>query len=375
MTDPMAVTSVEYRDRLRRLREKLAGQTADAVYVSSPASIAHLTGLAITPHERLVGLLVPEAGEPALIVPALETVAARASPAGIGVVSWDDAEGPWGALHATFRETGTRTLAVEKNAVTVSVLERLQEALGSASFEDAAPLLVELRLRKSPSELALLAAASEVLDACLRELPRLLRVGAREDELAFRVDELARRHGSEGNPFEPIVLSGPNSALPHGKPGDRELQEGDLVIVDFGATRGGYCADVTRTFAVTEPSARAQEIYAVVADAQETALLAVLPGVSCSDVDQAARQVIETAGYGEFFVHRTGHGLGLEVHEPPSLVAGEERALEPAMVLTVEPGIYLPDFGGVRIEDDVAIRTGGAEILTTATRELVVVPA
>jgi Xaa-Pro dipeptidase len=374
MMDAVAIRQDEYGDRVARLRAALAVSGIDGVYVSSRAGVAYLTSVALTPHERLVALVVPRDGEPTFLVPALEATAASAAPAGFRVVSWDDAEGPWEALRTTLVQAGIRTLALEKDAVTVRVLERLQEILGSDSFPDGSPLLVELRLRKSPGELALLDMAADVLDACLEDLPRLLRPGVREADVAFAVDELVRRHGGEGNAFDTIVLGGPNSALPHGKPGARELRDGDLVIADFGAIRGGYCADVTRTFAVGEPGARAREIHAVVAGAQEAGVSAVFPGVSCSEVDRAARQVIEAAGYGEFFVHRTGHGLGLEVHEPPSLVAGEELLLEPGMVVTVEPGIYLPDFGGVRIEDDVAVGADGAEVLTTATRDLVVVP-
>ena len=362
----------EYRGRLARLRERLAAEGSDGLYASAPATITYFARVAITPHERLVGLTVPVDGEPALVVPALEEEYARANAAGIGVVAWDDAEGPWDALERALTASRPRTLAVEKDALTVRVFEAIERILPHASFPDASPLLTELRLRKSPAELAAIRAAGVIVDECLAEVPSLLRSGAREAEIAFALDGLVRRCGGEGTPFDTIVLGGPNAALPHGTPGERELGEGDMVIVDFGAVRGGYCADVTRTFAVGEPGAREREIYDVVQEAQEAGCAAIRPGVTCAEVDAAARSVVEAAGYGELFVHRTGHGLGLEVHEPPSLVAGEDRVLEPGVVVTVEPGIYVPGVTGVRIEDDVAVTEDGFVRLTNAERALVV---
>lgn len=372
--NPLA-DGAEYRGRMERVRERLAADGVDALYASAPASITYLTGVAITPHERLLALVVPADGEPALVVPALEEEHARANAAGISALAWDDSDGPWAALERALSAPRPRVLALEKDAMNVRVFEAVQAIVPNAAFPDASPLLTELRMRKSPAEVEAIRAAATILDACLAELPSLLRAGAREAEVAFALDGLARQRGGEGTPFLTMVLSGPNGALPHGSSGSRELRAGDLVVADFGTVRYGYCGDVTRTFAVGEPDARAREIYDVVREAQQAGCEAVGPGVTCADVDAAARRVIEAAGYGELFVHRTGHGLGLEVHEPPSLVAGEKRVLEPAMVVTIEPGVYLPGFGGVRIEDDVVVTDDGFERLTTAGRELVVCAA
>ena len=345
------------------------------VLLSSPANIAYLSGVSITPHERLIALFIPGEGDPVLVVPALEAEAARENPAALAHAVWDDAEGPFGVLRGIFERAGARSLALEKDVVTVRVFEALAEIVGGERFSDCSGLLKALRMRKSPTELALLRRAAGVLDACLAELPPLLRPGATEVELAFELGRLLREQGSQGTPFEAIVLGGPNAALPHGRPGARALQAGDLVIVDFGSVHEGYCADVSRTFAVGEPSEQAREIFEIVRKAQAAGCEAVRAGAQCGDVDRAARAVIEGSGYGEHFVHRTGHGLGLEVHEPPDLAAGNEQRLEPGAVVTVEPGIYLAGFAGVRIEDDLAVVEDGHESLTSARRDLIVCPA
>jgi Xaa-Pro dipeptidase len=329
----------------------------------------------ITPHERLIALVVPRGGEGILVVPALEAASARENPAGLAVLAWEDSEGPFNVVRDALRRSRVRRLAIEKDSVTVRVFEALQDALPGDPFADVTPIVTELRMRKSQAELALLERAAAILDECLTQVPALLRPGRSEAEIAFALDGLVRTNGAEGTPFDTIVLSGPNAALPHGRPGERELRAGDLVIVDVGAVHAGYCADVTRTFTIGEPDEQAQEIYGIVRAAQEAAREAVRPGGRCHDVDAAARSIIETAGFGQSFIHRTGHGVGLEVHEPPSLVAGEERVLEPGMVVTVEPGIYLPGVGGVRIEDDVAVGSDGPDVLTTASRALLAVSA
>jgi Xaa-Pro dipeptidase len=365
----------EYRERLRRLRMAMERAGLEYVLLSSPANIAYLSGVSITPHERLIGLFVPGEGEPVLVVPTLESEAARENPAALVSAAWDDAEGPFGVLGGVLERAGARSLAIEKDAVTVRVAEALAEVVGSDDFADCSGLLRELRLRKSPAELELLRRAARVLDACLGELPPLLRPGRTEAELAFELQRLLREHESQGTPFEAIVLAGPNAALPHGRPGARALEDGDLVIVDFGSVHEGYCADVARTFAVGEPSEQAREVFEIVREAQEAGREAVRAGTPCRDVDRAARAVIEARGYGEHFVHRTGHGLGLQVHEPPDLAAGSEERLEPGAVVTVEPGIYLPGVTGVRIEDDLAVGEDGHESFTTTRRDLVVCPA
>jgi Xaa-Pro dipeptidase len=369
------VPKSEYGERLERLRDGMARREWQAVYIASPANIRYLAGVAITPFERLAALVVPRDTDPFLLVPALEAESAAENAAGMTVFSWKDEDGPFGVLGSALQHAAVKGVALEKESVNVTVFEALQAALGEPSFADASALMAELRMRKSTAEVEAIAGAAAVLDACLAELPGSLRPGRSEAEVSFELDGLVRRYGGEGTAFETTVLSGPNAALPHGRPGARELSEGDLVIVDFGAVRDGYCADVTRTFAVGEPSDEAREIFELVRAAQAAGCEAVRAGTLCSEVDAAARSVIDAGGQGEFFVHRTGHGLGLDVHEPPSLVAGNDQPLELGTVVTVEPGIYLPGVLGVRIEDDLAVLHDGPRRLTTAPRELIVCPA
>jgi Xaa-Pro dipeptidase len=369
------IPKAEYGERLERLREGMALREWQAVYIASPANLRYVTGVAITPFERLAALVVPRAVDPFLVVPALEAESAGKNAAGMTVLSWKDEEGPFGVLSAALEQAGVKDVALEKESVNVRVFEALQAVLGEGSFGDASPLLAELRMRKSAAEVQAIAGAAAVLDACFAELPQSLRPGRSEADVAFELDGLVRRHGGDGTAFQTTVLSGPNAALPHGHPGARELGEGDLVIVDFGAVHDGYCADATRTFAVGEPSVEARETFELVRAAQAAGCEAVRAGALCSEVDAAARGVIEDGGRGEFFVHRTGHGLGLDVHEPPSVVAGNDQPLEPGNVITVEPGVYIPGLLGVRIEDDLAVTDDGYQRLTNAQRELVVCPA
>jgi len=259
-------------------------------------------------------------------------------------------------------------------------------ALGSAGAELVpSDRRVEAeRLRKDPAELAALRQAGELLDRVAVNVLASIRVGQIERDIAAEIDFLLKKGGFERPAFDTIVASGPNSALPHAQPGPRALEDGDLVVLDFGGVYDGYCVDLTRTVSVGEPSAEARRLYDAVFEAQAAALAIVGPGVRVSEVDQAARGVLERHGLGLAFGHATGHGLGLEVHEEPRVgplradVPGvapvsRDEVLEPGVVITVEPGAYVAGLGGVRIEDDVAVVAGGAELLTHVSRKLRVV--
>lgn len=354
-----------------RLRAWLDAQGADAAWISDPVSIAYLTGFRTDPAERLMGLAVG-AGGPVLVVPGLEQESAERHTHGVEVVGWRDGTDAFavaaGALGAS------RRLAVEKHHLTLAVAERLQGAAAARDLLDAGPMVRDLRRRKSAEEIREMERAAEVTDRVTEEILGLLRPGMTELEVSMHISMLIGREGATLS-FESIVQSGPNSAEPHLRPTSRLLEPGDLVLLDFGAAWRGYCADTTRTWVVGPPDERQREVHAVVLAAHDAAVAVVRAGVSAGEVDAAARRVITEAGYGDRFTHRVGHGLGLEVHEAPSLDPGSRTVLEEGNIVTIEPGVYIRGWGGVRIEDDIVVEAGGGRSLTAADRSLRVVAA
>jgi Xaa-Pro aminopeptidase len=228
----------------------------------------------------------------------------------------------------------------------------------------------ELRLRKDSHELAHIRLAIRRAEESFRELQQFIKPGATERELALKLEYLMRDKGARRAAFDTIVASAGNGAMPHASVTGRRIRKGDLVTIDFGAEANGYCCDITRTICIGRPTARQREIHELVRSAQESAMKSVRPGVSCKSVDDAAREVIRKAGHGAHFGHGTGHGIGLMVHEGPSVSPLSKDSVEPGMVFTVEPGVYIPGWGGVRIEDMVLATDGGIKVLTTLPREL-----
>jgi Xaa-Pro aminopeptidase len=228
-----------------------------------------------------------------------------------------------------------------------------------------------LRERKSPEEVALIRAAAGVAERALERTLAQVKPGLTEFAVAGALEHALREEGSEGFPFETIVASGPRSALPHARAGDRALERGDFLLIDFGAVVGGYCSDITRTVVLGRADARQREVHDVVREANAAACLGVRAGMRGRDADAVARDYIDGRGFSEAFGHSLGHGVGLEVHEAPRLARGAETALPEGAVVTIEPGVYLPGWGGVRIEDDVHLAAGGAELLTHFTRDLI----
>ena len=349
----------------------MARQGLDALYVTRPVSIAYLSGFYAEPHERLMALAV-RAGSATLVVPALERERAATNAEQAPVLSWRDGEDPYALVREAL---GTcHRLGVEKEHLTVQAAEALAAVVGARELVDVAPEIRRLRRTKSPAELAKLARACAITDSVADEVISGLHPGQSELELALNIGAAIGARGAALS-FETSVQSGANSAMPHHHPSGRKLESGDFVLFDFGAAFEVYRADLTRMAVVGPPTARQREIYAVVLRAHDAAIDAVRPGATTGQVDAAARGVIEAAGFGAHFFHRVGHGLGLEVHEDPSLDPGSTTVLEPGMVFTIEPGIYLPGWGGVRVEDDVVVETAGCRVLSSANRELRVVQA
>ena len=349
----------------------MSARQVDAAYVTKPVSIGYLTGFHANPHERLMALAVTGDGA-TLIVPALEQQkAAAASSGAAGVVGWRDGEDAYALVAEALR--GRREVAVEKDHLTLLAAETLAERIGAATLLDAGPLLRRLRLTKSRAEIDTLQRAAAITDAAGEELFGRVRAGQTEIAVAEMLGGIVAELGGTLS-FDTLAQSGPNSAMPHARPSTRKLQAGDYVLLDFGAAFDGYKADSTRMAVVGEPSERHAAIHRLVLDAHDAAVEAVRAGATTGEVDAAARQVIDAAGYGDRFFHRIGHGLGLEEHEDPSLDPGSTTELEPGMVFTVEPGVYIPGWGGVRIEDDVVVEEDGCRVLTKMDRSLRVIP-
>lgn len=347
----------------------MAARHIDAAYITRPVSIGYLTGFFAEPIERLMALAV-RPNSATLIVPALEQQKAAVHAENAEILAWRDGEDAYGFVARAL--AGCSEIAVEKEHLSLHAAEVLTSRSHVSELVDVGPQLRQLRLIKQPNEISKLVRAAAITDAATDEAMTRMRAGQSEVEIALMLGAIIGELGGE-LAFESLVQSGSNSALPHARPSNRKLEPGDFVLLDFGASFEGYKADTTRMAVVDEPSARHREIHQLVLDAHDAAIESVRAGVTTGEVDAAARRVIEAAGHGEHFFHRIGHGLGLEVHEDPSLDPGSETMLEPGMVFTIEPGIYIPGWGGVRIEDDVVVEETGCRVLTKADRSLRVV--
>ena len=355
--------------RLEKFISEMAKAGFEGAIVSPGANLYYLTGLHIhEAGERLTVLVVNAEGEYMLLAPSLYENVIENFPA----TFWRDGENPYHRLSWILGELklSEGRLLIENTMRADWLINILK--LGNGRFELYPLDLVtrELRMRKDRHEIEAMKHAAKAVDRVFEEILGWDLLGMRERDLALKI-ELAVRELSDGISFEPIVASGENAANPHHAPGDRRLRKGDMVILDYGAKWKGYCSDITRTIALGQPNEKLLEIYEVVKEAQENAYRAVREGIPAREVDRAARETIAKAGYGEYFTHRTGHGLGLDVHEEPYIGPDSETVLENGMTFTIEPGIYIPGLGGVRIEDDVVVQDGRGKRLTRAERELI----
>ena len=346
----------------------------DALLLTPGPDLRYVVGYDARGLERLTCLAVPAAGEPFLVVPRLELPAAQASPAGrlgLEIIGWDETDDPYALVAGRLGRPGAVGLSDRMWALMVL---RFAAALPGARQELASAALSALRSVKSAAEVAALREAGRAIDRVHARVPGWLRAGRTEEQVAADIGDAILAEGHSRVDFA-IVASGPNAASPHHAAAGRVLREGDAVVVDIGGTMPtGYCSDCTRTYVIGEPQADFAAYYQVLRDAQEAACAAVRPGVSAEAVDAAARDPIAAAGYGSYFVHRTGHGIGLETHEDPYIVAGNAEPLRAGNAFSVEPGIY-PGPHGARIEDIVVCTDQGCERLNTVTRELLSVPA
>jgi Xaa-Pro aminopeptidase len=370
MTTPF--TRDDYAARMARAAADAQAAGLDGLLVTPGPDLVWLTGYRPTAMtERLTVLLLTADHEPTLVVPTLEKPDAERAvgAAAATLVEWADGADPYAAPSARLRPDGR--YGVSDNAWALHLLH-LQAALPGAAFDSLTASLPMLRAVKDANELARLAAAGAAADATYDEIVQVRFAGRRETEVAADLADLLRQHGHEQVDFT-VVGSGPNGANPHHEAGERVIEPGDCVVLDFGGLLAGYGSDTSRTVSVGEPSAEVRAVHEVVRQAQQAGVDAVRPGVACQDVDRAARAVIEDAGYGPQFIHRTGHGIGVTTHEPLYMIEGEELPLVPGMCFSVEPGVYLPGKFGVRIEDIVTVTDDDGRRLNTTGRDLRVV--
>jgi Xaa-Pro aminopeptidase len=365
------VTGVaRYAERRRRAVEALGGAGLDGLVVTPGPDLRYLTGYDALPLERLTMLRLTPHADPVMLVPGLERAAAAAAEGieGIELTTWADGDDVYVAAAPLL---GPNRYAVSDRMWSVHLLG-FQSAVPDATFVATSRGLPPLRAVKDPDEIEALARAGAAADLVFASIVTSPFAGRPERDVANELGELLRANGHETVDFA-IVGSGPNGASPHHDAGDRRIRPGEAVVLDFGGFAGGYGSDITRTVVVGEPPAGFDEVYEIVRRAQQAAFEAVRPGIACEDVDAAARAVIEQAGFGERFIHRTGHGIGLETHEDPYIVEGNRMPLREGMTFSIEPGIYLEDRFGVRIEDIVAVTADGARRLNEAPRELQIV--
>ncbi len=361
----------DHAARLRGAASRLAEAGGSALLVAPSPDLRYLIGYEPMPLERPTVLVIDAAGGAALVVPELERPLAAAAPAAnlLEFVPWRDDEDPYALIAAHVPRDGSVFVG---DRIWGSHVLALQGALPGAAWASAAPIVGAMRARKDAEELDALRRAATAADAALGDLLSEPLAGRTEGAVAATLADLLIERGHDTAEFT-IVASGPNAASPHHEPTDRRIGAGDPIVIDFGGRVDGYYSDTTRTVVVGEPGERVRAVHAVVAEAHRAATDRVRPGVEIQTVDWAARAVIDAAGFGDRFIHRTGHGIGLEVHEPPYATSGDHTVLEPGMTFSVEPGIYLEGELGVRIEDIVAVTDDGVEPLNTTSRALVVI--
>jgi Xaa-Pro aminopeptidase len=363
-------------NRIQQLQQHLVANGLSGMALMPGPNMIYLSNIHTHMSERPVLFLVPAAGAPAVIIPTLEAMKAQA--AGVPtqrIFDWDDVGGFAGAFDsaAAALDMSTWTLGVEGLHMRVLEREQLQASAPGLQVRQADDVMSSLRRIKDDIEVAAMEQAVAVAEQALEALLPRIALGMSEKQIAALLTQELLARGGESIAFGPIVSAGPNGASPHAVPTDRPIQQGDLLVIDWGVYVDGYPSDITRTFAVGEIDPELQRIHEIVREANAQGKLAARPGVTGEEVDRAARAVIEAAGYGEYFFHRTGHGLGLEIHEEPNMVQGNTTPLEPGNVFTIEPGIYLAGRGGVRIEDNVLVTSDGHRSLTTFPRELMTV--
>ncbi|MBS7623384.1 aminopeptidase P family protein [Candidatus Bathyarchaeota archaeon] len=367
-------TMREFKERCARVRVIMDEKSVDALCLTPSADMYYLTGFWTDPAERPILCTLPRAGEPMFMVPRLYEEQVRQRSWIDDVQVWDEETGTVAQLRELLQK-----LKILEGKIAVpdrlwmSQFRLFQEAAPEADYVFTSEILGRMRMIKSEQEIRCMERAAQLAEAALAATFPLCREYSREYELAAHLEYEMRVKGAEGSAFETIVASGPNGSIPHHGSGDRKLRDGEFVTFDVGARLNRYCSDITRTVAVGKISPKMERVYNTVWKAYQEAVSAVKPGIASENVDLAARRVIVDSGYGEYFIHRTGHGVGLDIHEPPYIRQRDQTRLEAGMTFSIEPGVYIPGEFGVRIEDVVVVTEEGCRPLTKYPAEMIAV--
>ncbi|MBM7653146.1 M24 family metallopeptidase [Neobacillus cucumis] len=361
--------------RLIKLQTWMKENEIEVSFLTSSENVFYLSGYFTDPHERLLALVVFQEKEPFLVCPAMEVPDAKRSSWEHEIIGYSDIDNPWELIFKSIQNRNHPILkvAIEKEHMNVERYEQLLGLFPKASFISAEEKLRMLRMIKDAKELKIIEEACALADYAVEFGANEIKEGKTELDILNALEYAIKQKGVTEMSFSTMVLTGTNAASPHGTPGQTKIQKGDLVLFDLGVVVDRYCSDITRTVAFGDINDKQKEIYDTVLKAQLAAIEASKPGVRAAEVDLTARRIISDAGYGEFFPHRLGHGLGISVHEYPSLTETNGLIIEEGMVYTIEPGIYVPNVAGVRIEDDVFITADGAAILTKFPKELQII--
>jgi Xaa-Pro dipeptidase len=366
-----------FQNRLEKLRKLMEEFKFPLIAINAGKDLKYISGLDFHLSERPVILMLPVSETPCLVYPSFETPKVKKSPFDLQLFPYEEDPSIWG--NVVFQSVGALKtspikLGVSPTSIRFLELDLIQNALGHKKILSAENIFRQLYIFKdAEAEQSIHKAVSIAENAIKQTLPKI-RTGVSERQIANELFINLLREGSESNlPFDPIVASGPNSANPHAVPGNRSLEKGDIVLIDWGARYNGYISDMTRSFVIGQKSEEFQKIAEIVEQANTTARDAIKPGISANDIDSSARDFINEKGYGTFFTHRTGHGIGLEEHENPFISQTSKEILLPGMTFTIEPGIYIPGKGGIRIEDNVIVTEEGCKTFTSLARDLQVI--
>jgi len=360
-----------YLKRLQRLSNWMDKQNIELALITSPTNIYYFTGFYSNPHERFMGLFIDKQREPILITPALDEKEAKKRASIKSIYGYSDSDGPDTLIKSKISNQQDKLTGLEEGIISYKVVNWLKDLLQFEQTRDLEEAIMDLRMIKDSIEINYMEEAARYADKAVEYGIEAIKVGKTELEVIAEIEYSLKKQGIEKMSFDTMVLTGLNSASPHGKPSKNAIKNGDFVLFDLGVVVNGYCSDISRTVIVGEPSEKQLEIYTTVKQAQQKAIDIVKPNLPIKQVDLTAREMIEQAGYGEYFMHRIGHGLGIDVHELPSMHSKNNELLREGMAFTIEPGIYLPDVGGVRIEDDIIVTESAFRVLTSFTKELI----